>query len=140
MASDVLLETSAIVALILAEPEADALAANLAEASSVSVTPLATFEAALVIATRKAIPVPQAMDLVERLLLLAGALRIAVTPDMAAIAAESAERFGKGRGHPARLNLCDCLAYAAAKATGTDLLYVGDDFARTDLRSPSRRG
>jgi len=40
---------------------------------------------------------------------------------------------GKGRGHPAQLNLADCLSYGCAKAQGVPLLYKGDDFARTDL-------
>ena len=42
--------------------------------------------------------------------------------------------FGKGR-HPARLNIGDCFSYAAAKALNAPLLYVGDDFARTDIRA-----
>ena len=41
--------------------------------------------------------------------------------------------YGKGRGHPAQLNLADCLSYACAKNRGLSLLYKGDDFARTDL-------
>ena len=43
--------------------------------------------------------------------------------------------FGKGTGHPARLNYGDCFAYALARATDCPLLYKGDDFARTDIRS-----
>ncbi len=134
MASDVLVETSAIVALLLAEPEAEALAGILGQAREILVTPVASFEAALVIATRKGIPVPAALDMVDRLLLAAGARAIPLSPEVASTAAEAAERFGKGRGHPARLNLCDCLAYAAARHTGAALLFVGDDFARTDVR------
>lgn len=41
--------------------------------------------------------------------------------------------YGKGRGHPAQLNLADCFSYACAKALGVPLLYKGKDFARTDL-------
>ena len=43
-------------------------------------------------------------------------------------------RFGKGR-HPARLNMGDCFSYAIAKVSGTPLLFIGDDFSRTDLLS-----
>jgi len=43
------------------------------------------------------------------------------------------DRFGKGRGHPARLNFGDCFAYALAKSLGAPLLYKGDDFAHTDI-------
>jgi ribonuclease VapC len=53
-----------------------------------------------------------------------------------ALAARAAyRRFGKGSGHRARLNLGDCFAYALAKATGEPLLYKGDDFGHTDIRS-----
>jgi ribonuclease VapC len=48
------------------------------------------------------------------------------------LAIEAHSRYGKGR-HPAALNLGDCFAYACAKANGARLLYVGDDFAKTDL-------
>lgn len=43
------------------------------------------------------------------------------------------ERFGKGSGHPAQLNLGDCFAYAIAKRHGIKLLYKGNDFSQTDL-------
>ncbi|MCM0020497.1 MAG: type II toxin-antitoxin system VapC family toxin [Tagaea sp.] len=49
------------------------------------------------------------------------------------IAREAHRRFGKGTGHPARLNFGDCFAYALAKATGRPLLYKGADFALTDI-------
>jgi ribonuclease VapC len=52
----------------------------------------------------------------------------------ARIAAEADRRFGRGTGHPARLNFGDCLAYAAAVAHDAPLLFKGDDFARTDVR------
>ena len=48
-------------------------------------------------------------------------------------AAEAFQRFGKGQGHPAQLNLGDCAVYALAKTVNEPLLFVGDDFARTDI-------
>jgi ribonuclease VapC len=48
------------------------------------------------------------------------------------IAVDAFSRYGRGR-HPAALNFGDCLAYAAAAAAGDGLLFVGDDFARTDI-------
>ena len=57
---------------------------------------------------------------------------ISATECTAALAAHA--RFGKGR-HPARLNLGDCFAYACAKVHGVPLLFVGDDFPQTDIRS-----
>lgn len=44
-------------------------------------------------------------------------------------------RFGKGRGHPAQLNMGDCFAYACARTHNVPLLFVGDDFSRTDIPS-----
>lgn len=51
----------------------------------------------------------------------------------ARLAVEAFSRFGKGRGHPAQLNLSDCLTYACAKARGVPILYKGEDFSQTDL-------
>lgn len=51
----------------------------------------------------------------------------------AAAAVEAAARYGRASGHPAKLNMGDCFAYACAKANGARLLYKGDDFIHTDL-------
>jgi ribonuclease VapC len=59
---------------------------------------------------------------------------VAATADHAEIAIEAFRKFGKGR-HPAGLNIGDCFSYALAAATGQPLLFRGDDFARTDIRS-----
>ena len=58
---------------------------------------------------------------------------IALSADLAEAANEAFDRYGKGTGHPARLNFGDCLVYAAARARGLPLLCKGDDFPRTDL-------
>ena len=50
-----------------------------------------------------------------------------------AAALSARERFGRGSGHPAKLNFGDCFAYACAKTYDAKLLYKGDDFAKTDL-------
>jgi ribonuclease VapC len=57
------------------------------------------------------------------------------TPEIADIAADAAERYGRGSSHPARLNFGDCLSYAVAKHLGAPLLYKGDDFRHTDIES-----
>jgi hypothetical protein len=57
---------------------------------------------------------------------------VATAPDHVDLAREAWRRYGKGR-HPAGLNICDCLAYALSKATGEPLLFVGDDFTKTDV-------
>jgi ribonuclease VapC len=57
------------------------------------------------------------------------------TSEMAYIAADAAERYGRGSGHPAGLNFGDCLSYAVAKHLGAPLLYKGGDFRHTDIES-----
>lgn len=57
-----------------------------------------------------------------------------VTPEQARIAREAYRRFGKGTGHPARLNFGDCFAYALAKDFDEPLLFIGNDFVHTDIR------
>lgn len=59
---------------------------------------------------------------------------IAITDEIGRAALDAFDRYGKGRGHPARLNLGDCFAYGAAVTLGVPLLYKGDDFTQTDLR------
>jgi ribonuclease VapC len=58
-----------------------------------------------------------------------------VTEAQARVAREAYRDFGKGSGHPARLNFGDCFAYALAKVTGEPLLFKGNDFAQTDIKS-----
>jgi len=57
----------------------------------------------------------------------------AFTPEHARIAREAYRDYGKGSGHPARLNFGDCMAYALARAERAPLLFVGDDFSHTDI-------
>lgn len=59
---------------------------------------------------------------------------VAFTPEMYAVAADTFDRYGKGRGHRAQLNFGDCLAYVVAKVQNVPLLYKGADFGRTDIR------
>ena len=74
----------------------------------------------------------EATAVLDRLAEKVGARDLPLTPDIARLALDAAARFGEVAGHPARLNLGDCFAYALAKALDAPLLYKGDDFARTD--------
>jgi ribonuclease VapC len=56
-----------------------------------------------------------------------------LTDEVGRIALDAFDRYGKGRRHPAQLNMGDCFAYACAKFRGVPLLYKGSDFSRTDL-------
>ena len=58
---------------------------------------------------------------------------VAIDAEDGRVAVQAFSDYGKGRGHPAQLNLADCLSYACAKNRKVPLLYKGNDFARTDL-------
>ena len=60
---------------------------------------------------------------------------VAITSEEADAALEAFARYGKGRGHPARLNMGDCFACAVAKNHHASLLFKGDDFTQTDIRT-----
>jgi ribonuclease VapC len=124
-----LIDTSAIIAILLDEPERAAFDRHI-EADPVRlVSAVGRVEAGIVIETRKGVAGQRRLD---RFLHLIATDIVAVTPEQAEIALEAFRRFGKGR-HRAGLNIGDCFAYAAAKATGERLLFKGDDFTRTDI-------
>jgi ribonuclease VapC len=75
----------------------------------------------------------EAQQAVERALRVANIEIAPITHEIGDLALEAFEKYGKGRGHKAQLNMGDCFAYACAKSLGVALLYKGDDFARTDL-------
>lgn len=70
---------------------------------------------------------------VERVARVNGFVMVPIGQAEADIALDAFERYGRGSGHPARLNMGDCFAYACAKTNGARLLYKGNDFSHTDL-------
>lgn len=127
------LDTSALVAIAFAEPGYLDLVDAILAAESVRIGAPTLVEASMVVAGRR--KTPWAAD-VEGLV---RELDITVVPfgDAEWRAATSAfARYGRGR-HPAALNFGDCLAYASAAVAGDSLLFVGDDFGKTDI-SPAR--
>jgi ribonuclease VapC len=79
---------------------------------------------------------PEAPEAEVRALLNAARVRVvAITDKETETALGAFSRYGKGRGHPAQLNLADCFAYAAAKSYRTPLMFTGEDFDKTDIRS-----
>jgi ribonuclease VapC len=128
----VILDTSALIAILRAEPEAAACAEAIESASARRLSAASYVEVGAVIdragdaiASRR----------VDELLAVAGIEVEAVTASQAQIAREAYRDFGKGSGHPASLNFGDCFSYALAKAAGEPLLFKGDDFAHTDVVS-----
>lgn len=129
------IDASALVAIIVAEPEADELCLAIRASTTGRVTaPIAIYEATLGVARVLSCPVARARQLVVGLL---KAMSVAVAPidDRHADAALAAhERFGKGQ-HAAKLNMGDCFAYAVAAEAALPILFKGDDFSLTDLPS-----
>jgi len=125
-----IIDTSAIIAILREEDEARRFAAAI-EAASVRRISAATYVEVGAVIDRARDPV--ASRLVDELLATAGIVVEAVTAAQARIAREAYRDFGKGSGHAAGLNFGDCFAYALARATGEPLLYKGDDFSHTDV-------
>ncbi|TSD84550.1 type II toxin-antitoxin system VapC family toxin [Mycobacterium sp. KBS0706] len=123
------IDTSAILAILLDEPEAPDFERRIA-ADPVRLISAATLvEAAIVIESRLGDAGGREFDLwLHRL----DAEVAPVDADQAQMARRAWRRFGKGR-HPAGLNYGDCFAYALAATRGEPLLFKGDDFSRTDL-------
>ncbi len=123
------LDTSALLALLLDEPEAEEFRAAVEEDPTRLVSAATLLETALVIEARKGEPGGRALDaLVQK----AEVVVVPVDAEHVAEARRAYRRFGKGR-HAAGLNFGDVFAYALARASGEALLFKGDDFARTDV-------
>lgn len=125
-----IVDTSAIIAILRGEPEARRFAEAI-EAAPVRRVAAATYvEVGAVIDGARD---PVASRLVDELFVAAGIVIEAVTEQQARIARDAYRDFGKGSGHPAGLNFGDCFSYALAKVTGEPLLFKGNDFAHTDV-------
>ena len=123
-----ILDSSALVAVLLREPGWQALLGRIAadEAAAVGAPTLA--EAGLVLTARLG---RDARRLLSAFVREAGITVLPFVEEHARVAVEAYARYGKGR-HPAALNFGDCLTYAVARLSGQPLLCVGDDFPRTD--------
>lgn len=123
-------DTSAVVAIALQEPEGERYSKRIVENGAVIGTPTLV-ECRMVLSTRMPVFADRFMQgFVER-----KAVHPAdFTFDMYEAAVAAFGRFGKGQGHRAQLNFGDCLAYAVAKQHDLPLLYKGDDFSHTDVR------
>jgi ribonuclease VapC len=125
------LDTSAIVAILLDEPERTAFDRRIEADPTRLVSAASRVEATFVIEGRKG---EAGRERLTRFFRLTGAEIVPVTLDQIEIACEAFRRYGKGR-HAAGLNLGDVFAYALAKTSGEPLLFKGDDFTRTDIAS-----
>ena len=126
-----IIDTSAIIAILRDEPDKSC-ARAIADATIRRVSAVNFVESAVVIdASRNPIATRRLDDFIK-------AANISIEPvtaTQAQIARGAYRDFGKGSGHPAKLNFNDCFAYALAKESGEPLLFKGGDFAHTDIAS-----
>ncbi len=125
-----IVDTSAVMAILLSEEEADRFAATITRSAHPRWSAASAVELQAVLTRRFRNLLDAEADAVI------AALRLEVVPvtvEQSNIASEAYRRFGIGSHHPARLNFGDCFAYALSKASGEPLLFKGDDFAATDI-------
>lgn len=125
------MDASALVALIEDEPERAMLEAELEKDSYRLTSGLALWEAARAV-SRGGRP-EDGLREVQRYCRDLNILLVSIDDHEAEQAIYAHARYGKGTGHPAKLNMGDCFAYACAKTNNARLLYKGDDFIHTDL-------
>jgi ribonuclease VapC len=123
-------DSSALIAILRREPEADSFLHVIAEADGCLLSSVGLLETSMVLAGRAgdATAWVELDELIDR----AGIQLVAQSAELAEAARIAFLRYGKGR-HPAGLNLGDCASYALARARTLPLLFKGDDFAKTDL-------
>ena len=127
-----IIDTSALLAILFAEPEAEACAKAIEGAVDRRLSAANFLETANVLESRRD---PVASRRLDDLLREAAIAIEPVDETQAMIAREAYRDFGKRSGHPARLNFGDCFAYALARRRGEPLLFKGDDFVHTDITS-----
>jgi ribonuclease VapC len=123
------IDTSALVAILLNEPMSERLVVAIGQAPQRSISAGTVVEASLVLLGRFDVAGEAHLDALLRAI---RAEIVAVDADQVAIARDAARTFGRGR-HAAGLNFGDCFGYALAVSCGEPLLFVGEDFARTDV-------
>src|SRR5271169_6269508 len=122
-------DTSALLAVLFAEPEADRIARSIAADPRRLASAFTVLEAAMVVEARKGEAGGRELDLLLHRIDLES---VPLTASHVEVAMDAWRRFGRGK-HPANLNIGDCCAYALARVSGEPMLFKGDDFARTDV-------
>jgi ribonuclease VapC len=126
------IDTSAIFAAIAGEPDSRVYRSAILSAPLRLISAVTMLETQIVLFSRSgAASIPILQDLMQR----AGIAVVPFDESVAEAAFDAFKRYGKGRGHKAQLNIIDCAAYALAKTRDLPLLFKGDDFASTDIRS-----
>ena len=122
-------DTSALIAIFLNEPDAEIISATLASSYPRIISAVSVLEASIVMESKKG---QAGIALLDELLTSAQFEVIPFDDVQQRIAREAYRNFGKGR-HPAGLNFGDCCSYALARARNDTLLFKGDDFEKSDI-------
>jgi ribonuclease VapC len=126
-----IVDSSALLAILRAEPEAERCAKAIRVAAHRRISAANFLEAAIAIDSSRS---PVATRRFDELIRDTELVIEPVTEEQARIAREAYRDFGKGSGHPAELSFGDCFAYALAKARMEPLLFKGDHFRHTDVK------
>ena len=125
------IDTSALIAILFGEPEALSFTRAIADESRKMISSFNALESGIVVEARKGEAGGRELDL---LMHRARIEIVAMNADQAELARAAWRKYGKGN-HPAGLNIGDCCAYALAKYSGEPLLFKGNDFNQTDIRA-----
>ena len=128
------LDSSAIIAILLKEPEAIQFAEAIEDSDTTLLSAASLLEASIIIESRLG---PEGARDLDLFVYRAEIEIVPVDREQVEIARTAWRKYGKGR-HPAGLNYGDCFSYALAKATGEQLLFKGNDFSGTDLGAPAQ--
>ena len=127
------IDSSAFIAILADEPASAVLTAAIQSAKKRYTSPLVRLETCMRLATKLDVSPEDAQGAFDKAIDDAAIEILPITDLMGREAVAAFSRFGKGRGHPAQLNIADCFIYACAKAYRSPILCTGNDFAKTDL-------
>ena len=130
----IFVDASALIAIIAGEPEADVFSDVLEHESVRLCSAISVWETVAGLKRSFAVPTTSGYSRVGRFLETGAFKYVAIGADECRIALDAFRRFGKGQ-HPAKLNMGDCFTYACTLVSEARLLYKGQDFARTDVKS-----
>lgn len=130
-----IVDTSAIVAILRGEPERDQFIRAVSAQRPTRISAASYFEAGIQIDKKED---PVRGHLLDSFIVRARMEIVPVSVEQARIARQAYREYGKGSGHRAQLNFGDCFSYALAKEADEPLLFKGDDFIHTDIRDASK--
>ena len=122
-------DTSALLALLFGEADADRIARSIASDPRRLASAFTVLETAIVVEARKGEPGGRELDLLLHRIEL---VNVSLTASHVEVARDAWRRFGRGK-HPANLTIGDCCSYALARVSGEPMMFKGDDFSQTDV-------